>query len=1596
MKTFKFSFFIQAILILSLSSSLLFSDSSGNDSCNSAETITELDKITDSTSHTESGSLYYKNNYNYDYYDVYKFKPGINGTLNYNYSSNKNTHFFISNSSCGSGQVLSDGTSASGSIEVSSNQTIYLYNRVRQNGTTTYNISFTFTAKLSINIIDQFTKPDQEYSLEMSDYTNVPNGSMITNYSLTGDALPTGVTFNSNSGRLSGTPTSKAILNFTITVTDNNGQTATDDFILAIDDKIQSSGGRDFSLRTQYSLFGDVKVIGNTVLCEQNSNNTCKEVSTSTSNADVNLQKVSQTYSTLELPSNAIIEYARLYWQGRLDATSNDTTWDSSSKAAAGQIEIRKGTVGSFTTINADIQDFNQVSSTNFVRVYSSSADVTNFVKSGGTGIYSIDPTTFYTSVGETNDKSPSDGLGSYGAWVLVVVYTDPDTTTAKNISIFDGYKVVQGGESEDISVRGFITPRSGDVDSKVYAFTGEGDAALSGDSLYMGGKNYNQVEEDSFHELGHFDSKISATETRSPNLNNNNGIDIQVFDVGTTPGAKNIITTNESGADFILTTDDDIYFPSLLVFSTEIYLPKLCYDYSYKQSSNDFTEDNDGTQFPKITNSGKQALNTDDPIEVGLYIRNLIESDISVTDMYMNITDINTTQASYIPNSTTRAKTHDLEPLALNDSSFNVGSTSLSNIPIGDMGANDYVYIDYNLNPHKNEVDMPLHVTLDYILTINGKQYEYTSRMGSTMPICSSANASYIPEKGVYNIVHNQFYTNDPDNGINGTQYYNIPTQIASRPGDFKVTSFDENDFDLLKDINTTVAVELISVRGYHDVKAACDKSESSISPLIWITLQGTSAPFRAADIIYNHLLDDPNIANTFYKNATKETAFRISYPVADENGTAIYNEVSNGKYRLKNFPSYAGTECKQPVLFQYKNNGGSTVTKTFNQVSQACANAGQSDASAMTQRELNACLQCIYGHQINYVCSRDNFAIRPEAFSIKLNDQNQENSNLKKRIANNASGNTSPDTTQIDLAAGYDYYIEVNATNYLNSDSTPGYTKTFSPMLVDDINYTWNNKYNEPYFSACNDLEDKPLHEDIRDVRFIDGAVDMNTSVNQVGEYQLSILDTDWTIVDHDPSYMQHHNLDSNHFISSNTADCLLNNSSTQVVEVHDPYLKNGCNTSSNHDASYGAPSNIKYRDYNVEFHPYWFDMRSIIPSHGLDNNITFDVNTSIYTADMFFSNYRDQNMSMHINGKISALGENNSTLSNFVDQCYAKDVEFTLNISGVTGANDYGYVFTNMSNYPLHSPFSNIAIYSGSVSDPIPVSTDILNPLDADNFDKNMTGSIDTAFNLNFSRSISTPTNPEEITFNTYKLDCQTEADCTMLADTDGVTENSITTKGSYDLNQTSNIYYDANTSIKNFNNPLVARFIPIESRITLKHYYGRSHASRQRYIDNNGTANIYYEAYCFGTTSSGLNANRCNKNLLQDGNTSTRTDDLRWYINTQHTRNEGNAGTVTEKGLVAPRVVSTGVTSGNHPDNSTLMIYDETAGYPYKTTMENNASRWLIYNPDDVGETTTTNSFQVEFDRAGSNWTGVTETDKATNSSQTVKTNRRSQW
>jgi len=192
-------------------------------------------------------------------------------------------------------------------------------------------------------------------------------------------------------------------------------------------------------------------------------------------------------------------------------------------------------------------------------------------------------------------------------------------------------------------------------------------------------------------------------------------------------------------------------------------------------------------------------------------------------------------------------------------------------------------------------------------------------------------------------------------------------------------------------------------------------------------------------------------------------------------------------------------------------------------------------------------------------------------------------------------------------------------------------------------------------------------------------------------------------------------------------------------------------------------------------------------------------------------------------------------------------------------------------------------------------------------------------------------------------------------------------------------------DANTSTSWMSNPGSPKQFNGQALNQNKiFYYGRVHAPRTKIIGAQGNANLYFEIYCNGAT--------CNKAQLPNGANAKITDDPRWFINSAHTvPTDGSASSVLQKNSTG-HITATTPTIAT-PSQTTLQ-YDESRGYPYKSTMLINASSWLIYNKYNASKTT--NEFEVEFSNGTQNWAGKAETNSTTNNNASSSTTRRLMW
>lgn len=1187
--------------------------------------------------------------------------------------------------------------------------------------------------------------------LEINVTANNPNNSNFYLYSGNSCGTTVGSALNTLSGSISQTVTA-ATGTYYIRANRNGNANYSMSFLLK--PNYTADNERDFTVQYTKNTVGDITLIGNTVLCKSSiqtasyKNGSCIAPAANDSNdaiyakyyklaADTNASIFNSSSANLTIPTGSTVLWATLYWQGGLNSDSIDTTTGDATLTNMTTAMNKAKTVlfkspdtnGTYISIVSSDSKFNWNNNAANYNYYQGAADVTQYVKQSGT---------YQLANLIANDGNSNGGTGPYGGWSLMVVYEDlaSGTSKLKNMVVYDGYKLVNSNITKTLS--GFLTPLSGLIDSKFTMFATEADTTRT-DTISM---LNNATPTPAFvtvasNELASAikDTAGLSVTTRSPNYDNTIGTDIHTWDVGTTVGAKNIIGNNQTTTNVKFTYGTDIYNLGLFAFSTNLYEPDVCYvENIFKGTTN-------------ISGIGAQ-VNKDDNLTVRVYVKNKgtdSASGVSILHQFdssfpykVNSTNYNNSNPAYVtvmpPITYARTTATD----SAGNDLYEYNSTSLLakiNLGTGATSSSGGTFapnttsavFEYNATVKIVDSNYTNVYQVGYINSVLG--IDYTNNP-ITMKSCDGSKNSFygysapVSATGDFNVV----YTTNANGALSSGYYYNLPTAIASRADNYKVIALNAGT-DVLKDVNATVAVELV------DASSGTCSTYTPISDVkTWIHFNSSAANFSAADIINGVIIADSQAAVKFYKKAGKNVKFRISYPNDGSGGLVIMEETVAGKFHLANFPSYAGNTCVHPVTATTYNpsNGNIQGENTYTQVPQACANAGSSGASAMTQHEVNVCLECIYGASVNYACSKDDFAIRPEAFYVKLSDQNQTNFVTKQVMSNNISG-----AVALNLASGYKYDAEVNATNHIDNTSTSGYTTT------EGIDSIWTPA--GTVVTGCNDDTNKSSV-----LNFFNGSVEANLSVDQVGKYSLNITDDQWASVDSNVSTMTHHV--SPYFITG-VPDCTLNSAVTSALGTY-----NGCNISSNH---VNSDAGITYVDTSVEYRSYDFNLTSIQMSRGQNFAGTImGQNTWTYMNSVNV----DENMSIRYFGPIKAEGKTGTLMSNYVDNCYAQPVNMDLNLTFpvTAGLPNWRYRLQEVNATNVWRD-TNAIIATPSTNVSFPLVT-----IPQTSFLKNQSGLADMKLSLNFDRNQTSAVNPITVGLKNFQIKCQVSGNCSNRAD------------------------------------------------------------------------------------------------------------------------------------------------------------------------------------------------------------------------------------
>ena len=222
------------------------------------------------------------------------------------------------------------------------------------------------------------------------------------------------------------------------------------------------------------------------------------------------------------------------------------------------------------------------------LRLYQGFVDVTDIVRSGGGGEYTV--ANVQLGTGLEADQS--------GGWALAVAYEDTAQPT-RNLTVFDGFEFVStdvpaAQRPVDITLSGFVTPVSGPVSTRIGLVALEGDLGTTGDSATInavgapGGTaappctptspapgqpcrmtNGTNPADNFFN--ASISTRTAATfHQKRPDYLNQFGFDADVFD------ATGRLANNQRATRIRLDTNGDGYAPQAISFATDLFAPSL------------------------------------------------------------------------------------------------------------------------------------------------------------------------------------------------------------------------------------------------------------------------------------------------------------------------------------------------------------------------------------------------------------------------------------------------------------------------------------------------------------------------------------------------------------------------------------------------------------------------------------------------------------------------------------------------------------------------------------------------------------------------------------------------------------------------------------------------------------------------------------------------------------------------------------------------------------------------------------------------------------------------------------------------------------
>ena len=640
-------------------------------------------------------------------------------------------------------------------------------------------------------------------------------------------------------------------------------------------------GERDFEIRYKNNIEGNIAAIGNTVQCITSWNSFFAKCTTR--REDINNKRITKyldidnnsstfnsTSAILNLPEGSEVIWAGLYWQGLLHECNNSNILPcryrnsnnivikgsdldlSQNSLDSNKILFKPPNSNSYIEIEAEQLDYRHIDK--FVN-YSAFSEVTDLIDA-------TNPNGEYFAANIQSMEGKDRG-GNYGAWSLVVVYKNKNETF-KNIAIFDGLKAIYRTDiygRVEINVRGFLTPEYGDIESKLIIFTSEGEYKLGPDYVKVDG-SYVSNSDSAYNDI--FNSSISGFD-RNPKLVNNNGIDIDIFDV------SNFLKHNQTETTIEIIARRDGFHPSMIAFATQIYQPKICYE--------EKLYDLDGNEI-----GSNSIIKVGDTITSKITIKNDENKDAQDINI-IKVFDENITKykenSTYVKDVDWQNRAHIDDNSSLNGVNVTYDNNVLTIGPLGEGTTStifkpysiypDHIaFIDFNFTVESN-TSFALNYKTTYTYSFGNQEFEYND----ILPKCSEFNntiSAHMPDLGSFNVVNENYSGQNVPTNLNGN-INSLFTQIVGKSFKVKIVKL-ENDLVTPEEYDGTVTLSLIETPNFSSATTEEEKKLlcKAATPLYQQNITFNNQKFVEANIIYNKAHKNLTFRIEFQKNGATE----------------------------------------------------------------------------------------------------------------------------------------------------------------------------------------------------------------------------------------------------------------------------------------------------------------------------------------------------------------------------------------------------------------------------------------------------------------------------------------------------------------------------------------------------------------------------------------------------------------------------------------------------------------------------------------------------------------------------------------------------